>query len=191
MHAWFWPVQKKTPKNHEAHSGESPITNQTEGSGCGFTRKVLRVETQQPGSSRPTSRLKRSSSGVRWMCRASFTLNSPDLLALSITLISCHRIGWCFFHACSATADLSPLLANSLLQPSCRFSYVHLPATTRNTIYYTRNGNLTLTLESCALKITPDLKGNWHAKIFFLLLPFSSRSRCLSTQEKISKFQTK
>ena len=35
------------------------------------------------------------------------------------------------------------------------------------------------------------LKGNWHAKFFFLLLPFSSRSRCLSTQEKISKLQTK
>ena len=45
---------KKTPKNHEAHSWKKrgePFTDQTDGGGRGFTHKVLRVETQQPGSS--------------------------------------------------------------------------------------------------------------------------------------------
>ena len=55
-----------------------PFTDQTDGGGCGFMLKALRVETQQPGSSRPTSQL---TSSVRWMCSASFTLNSPNLLA--------------------------------------------------------------------------------------------------------------
>ena len=41
---------------------------------------------------------------------------------------------------------------------------------------------------NCTMNV---LKGNWHAKNFFLLLPFFSRSRCLSTQQKISKLQTK
>ena len=49
---------KKPLKKHEAKKGE-PFTEQTDGGGRGFTRKALRVETQQPGSSRPTSRLKR------------------------------------------------------------------------------------------------------------------------------------
>ena len=30
--------------------GEKPFTDQTDGGGCGFTHKALRVETQQPGS---------------------------------------------------------------------------------------------------------------------------------------------
>ena len=38
--------------------GGKPFTDQTDGGRRGFTHKVLRVETQQPGSSRPTSRLK-------------------------------------------------------------------------------------------------------------------------------------
>ena len=46
-------------------------------------------------------------------------------------------------------------------------------------------------LVSLAYYMNSLLKGNWHANIFFLLLPFFSRSRCLSTQEKISKLQTK
>ena len=47
-------------------------------------------------------------------------------------MLSNHRLLLLSFPACIL------VFANSLVQPSCRFPYVHLPATTRNTIYYTR-----------------------------------------------------
>ena len=40
---------------------------------------LLITAVQQPGSSSPPSRLKRSSEGVIWMCRASFTNSSCPL----------------------------------------------------------------------------------------------------------------
>ena len=55
-------LRMKNPKNMKlihGKKGEKPFTDQTDGGGRGFTHKALRVETQQPGSSRPTSRLKR------------------------------------------------------------------------------------------------------------------------------------
>ena len=66
-----------------------------DGGGCGFTRKALEWKPSSQAFQANISVEKRWSSGVRWMCSASFTLDSPDLLALSITLVSCHRIGWC------------------------------------------------------------------------------------------------
>ena len=53
---------------------------------------------QQPGTSSPPSRLKRSSAGVIWMCRASFTNNSCPL-PWSSTMVSSQWIGWWFSHA--------------------------------------------------------------------------------------------
>ena len=129
---------KKPLKKHEAHSwkkGGKPFTDQTDGGGRGFTHKVLRVETQQPGSSRPTSRLKRWSSGVRWICSAFVDhtrLLPSNQVVLLPRMLSNRRLLLLSFPACIL------VLANPLLQPSSRFPYVHLPATTRNTIYYTR-----------------------------------------------------
>ena len=74
----------KTMKLIHGEKGKNPLS--------------IRPMVEQSDSSRPTSQLKRWSLGVRWMCSASFTLNSPYLL------VSCHRIGWCSFHECSATA---------------------------------------------------------------------------------------
>ena len=50
---------------------------------CGFLVRGLRVATQQSGSSRLTSLLKRCCSGVSWMCSASLMLSSLLLLARS------------------------------------------------------------------------------------------------------------
>ena len=44
-----------------------------------------------------------------WMWRASFSWSSLGLLARSITLVSCHLMGWWCFQACSATADFSSI----------------------------------------------------------------------------------
>ena len=69
----------------------------------------------------PPSRLKRSSAGVIWMCRASFT-NSSCPLPWSSTVVSSQWIEWWFSHACSATADFSMF---PLSQASrCSFSLV-------------------------------------------------------------------
>ena len=59
----------------------------------------------------PPSR-KHSSTGVIWMCKASFTNNSCPLPG-SNTVVSSQWIGWWCSHACSATADFPS-------SPSCR-----------------------------------------------------------------------
>ena len=76
---------------------------------------LLRVAVQQPGSSSPASRLNRSSAGVIWMWRASFSSSSFGLLAWSTISVSSHLMGCWFSQACSAIADLStmPLLQAS------------------------------------------------------------------------------
>ena len=51
---------------------------------------LLRVAVQQPGSSSPASRLNRSSAGVIWMWRASFSSSSFGLLAWSTISVSSH-----------------------------------------------------------------------------------------------------
>ena len=61
---------------------------------------------QQPGTSSPPSWLKRSSKGIIWVCRASFTNSSCPLPWFS-TVVSSQWIGWWLSHACSATADFS------------------------------------------------------------------------------------
>jgi len=71
---------------------------------------LLITAVQQPGNFSPPSRLKRSSTGVIWMCKASFTNNCP--LPWSSTVVSSQWIGWWCSHACSATADFSII-------PSC------------------------------------------------------------------------
>ena len=81
---------------------------------------------QQPGTSRPPSRLKRSSAGVIWMCRASSTNNSCPL-PWSSTVVSSQWIGWWFSHACSATAE-------SRLQSPFGLSDVDLAAAAGDTI---------------------------------------------------------
>ena len=67
---------------------------------------LLITAVQQPGTSSPPSQLKRSSTGVIWMCKASFTNNSCPL-PWSSTVVSPQWIGWWCSHACSATADFS------------------------------------------------------------------------------------
>jgi len=67
---------------------------------------LLITAVQQPGTSSPPSRLKCSSAGVIWMCRASFT-NSSCPLPWSSTVVSSQWIGWWCSHTCSATADFS------------------------------------------------------------------------------------
>ena len=52
---------------------------------------LLITAVQQPGTSSPPSRLKRSSTGVIWMCKASFTNNSCPLPWSSTVLFHrCH-----------------------------------------------------------------------------------------------------
>ena len=172
---------KKTLKNHEAHSwkkggggssfmekrGGEPFTDQTDGGGRGFTHKVLRVETQQPGQHPGWSADPLVLDGYA-------VPPSPSILQIVDHTRSCHRIGWCSFHACSATADFFSsisfpacilVLANPLLQPSSRFHYVHLPATTRNTIYYTRtHASWQLILDPGELCSQPWLKCSLDVK---------------------------
>ena len=82
---------------------------------------LLITAVQQPGTSSPPSRLKRSSEGVIWMCRASFTNSSCPLL-WSSTVVSSQWIEWWFSHTCSATVDFSII---PLSQASrCSFSLV-------------------------------------------------------------------
>ena len=82
---------------------------------------LLITAVQQPGTSSPPSRLKRSSTGVIWMCKASFTNNSCPL-PWSNTVVSSQWIGWWCSHACSATAEFSII---PLSQASrCSFSLV-------------------------------------------------------------------
>ena len=82
---------------------------------------LLITAVQQPGTSSPPSRLKRSSTDVIWMCKASFTNNSCPL-PWSSTVVSSQWIGWWCSHACSATADFSII---PLSQASrCSFSLV-------------------------------------------------------------------
>ena len=72
------------------------------------------------GLSSPPSRLMRSSAGVMWMCRASFTNSSCRLSWSSTYVVSFQQIGWA--HACSATAEFSII---PLSQASrCSFSLV-------------------------------------------------------------------
>ena len=65
----------------------------------------LLITVQQPGTSSPPSSFKRSSAGIIWMCRTSFTSSSCPLL-WSSTAVSSQWIGWWFSHACSATIVL-------------------------------------------------------------------------------------
>ena len=82
---------------------------------------LLITAVQQPGTSSPPSQLKRSSTGVIWMCKASFTNNSCSL-PWSSMVVSSQWIGWWCSHACSATADFSII---PLSQASrCSFSLV-------------------------------------------------------------------
>jgi len=84
---------KKSPTRKKV--GEIPFTGYQlcQRSGLGFLldswgwKSSNWVVLDQPGSSRPTSQLKRCSSGVRWMCRASFTFSSLTLLALPSILV--------------------------------------------------------------------------------------------------------
>ena len=82
--------------------------------------------------SSPPSRLKCSSKGVMWICKASF-INSSCPLPWSSTVVSSYWIGWWFSHAWSATAEFSiipfcrdlgvPLVWSLLsvrLGPSCK-----------------------------------------------------------------------
>ena len=54
---------------------------------------LLITAVQQPGTSSPPSRLKRSSTVVIWMCKASFTNNTCPL-PWSSTVVSYQWIGW-------------------------------------------------------------------------------------------------
>ena len=58
---------------------------------------LLITAVQQPGTSSPPSRLKRSSGGVIWMCRASFP-NTSCPLPWSSTVVSSQWIRWWFSH---------------------------------------------------------------------------------------------
>ena len=88
---------------------------------CSSLLTLLITVVQQPGTASPPSRLKSSSTGVIWMCKASFTNNSCPL-PWSSTVVSSQWIGWRCSHACSATADFSII---PLLQASrCSFSLV-------------------------------------------------------------------
>ena len=69
------------------------------------------------------SQLKRSSIGVIWMCKASFTNNSCPL-PCSSTVVSSQWIGWWYSHAGSATADFSIIPLSRASQ--CSFSLVSI-----------------------------------------------------------------
>ena len=69
---------------------------------------LLSVVSQQPGTSSPMSQLRSSSVDV-WIWRAFFSWSSLDLPARSITLVSCHLMGWWCSQACSATVDFSSI----------------------------------------------------------------------------------
>ena len=75
---------------------------------------LLITVVQQPRTSSPPSQLKRSSTGVIWMCRASFTNSSCPLL-WSGMVVSSQWIGSWFSLTCSDTADfyIIPLLQAS------------------------------------------------------------------------------
>ena len=104
---------------------------------------LLITAVQQPGTSSPPSWLKHSSTGVIWMCKASFTNNSCPL-PWSSTVVSSQWIGWWYSHACSATADFSTILLSQAsrcsfsLVSSLRFSLsnVDLAAAAGDTIYH-------------------------------------------------------
>ena len=70
---------------------------------------LLTMAAQQAGNSKPLSLglLKRQTSGVRLMYKASLIINSFLLLAWSNSVISFHLIEWLVLHACLAIADFS------------------------------------------------------------------------------------
>ena len=82
---------------------------------------LLITGLQQPGTSSPPYRLKRSSTGVIWMCKASFTNNSCPL-PWSSPVVSSQWIGWWCSHACSATAEFSIIPLSQAFR--CSFSLV-------------------------------------------------------------------
>ena len=93
---------------------------------------LLIIAVQQPGTSSPPSRLKRSSTGVILMCKSSFTNNSCPL-PWSSTVVSSQLIGWWCSHACSATADFSiiPFSHRTESPPGLKdYSDVKFPANT-------------------------------------------------------------
>ena len=80
------------------------------------------VAVQQPGSSNPSSLLKRWSEGVMRICRASLIFSSLVLLAWSMMVVSPHLMTCWVFQECSATADVS--VSAFLCASLCSFSLV-------------------------------------------------------------------
>ena len=76
---------------------------------------AFNVAIQHPGTSKPSSRLKRPPAIVIWICNASFSSSSLNPLARSITFIPFQSMECWLFHTCSAIVDLtvSPLLQAS------------------------------------------------------------------------------
>ena len=91
---------------------------------------LLITVIQQPGTSSPPFRLKCSSEGVIWMCRASFT-NSSYPLPWSNTVVSSQSIGWWFFHTYSTTPSPSH---RRLGVPSVSSPVSLIPATTHEVV---------------------------------------------------------
>ena len=103
----FIGMHKKVTKCQERHKVLCTLAWPRSTALCrGPAVLFFRVVNQQPGTSRPTSRL-RSSSAVVWMWKASFSWCCLGLLARSITLVSSHLMGWWHVQACSTAVTCS------------------------------------------------------------------------------------
>ena len=96
---------------------------------------LLITAVQQPGTSSPPSRLKRSSTSVIWMCKASFTNNSCPLPWSStvVVLPRVFRYSWLLHHP--PLAGISVFL-QPRFQSQFGLSDVDLAAAAGDTIYH-------------------------------------------------------
>ena len=94
------------------------------GEDCSSPPCLLITAVQQPGTSGPPSRLKHSSEGVIWMCRASSFCSLP----WSSTVVSSQWIRWWFSQPCSATAKFSIILLSQASHAVFLQSRLHSPS---------------------------------------------------------------